>query len=168
MRVSQFNFLQTASPPVRWAMGLITALAAFGITLLLPPGQRTPYLIAYPGVVLSAWIFGVGAGATCAIASGTIIELFTRFTHMAIAGPIPAGSPYRLIIFVLGSVMVTWFSQQVSKLRQRNATEELQRKLELAAVEQRLVEEGERARMALHERETRLQMALRGGQIGLG
>ncbi|MBV8114538.1 MAG: PAS domain-containing protein [Silvibacterium sp.] len=168
MLKSQLNLLQTESPPVRWAMGLITALAAFGIALLLPPSHRALYLIAYPGVVLSAWLFGVGAGVTCAIASGTIIELFAHYSHLVVVHrSIPSGSPSRLIVFVIGSVTVTWLTQQVSNLRQQNATEELRRQLELGAAEQRLAEERQRADMALHERETRLQMALRAGQIGL-
>lgn len=167
MLKSQLNLLQTASPPVRWGMGLFTALAAFGIALLLPPSHRASYLIAYPGVVLSAWLFGVGAGVTCAIASGTVIELFAHYSHLVINRPIPSGSPYRLILFVIGSVTVTWLSYQISNLRQENATDELRRQLELAAAEQKLAEERQRGELALHERETRLQMALRGGQIGL-
>jgi PAS domain S-box-containing protein len=163
----QLNQLHTESPPVRWAMGLVTALATFGIALLLPPSHRAPYLIAYPGVVLSAWLFGVGAGVTCAIASGTIIELFAHYSQLVIIRPISSGSPSRLILFVIGSVTVTWLSQQVSNLRNQNATEELRRQLELAAAEQKLAEERQRADMALHERETRLQMTLRAGQIGL-
>jgi PAS domain S-box-containing protein len=164
---SQFSFLQTASPPVRWSMGVITALATFGIVLLLPPSHRAPYIIAYPGVVLSAWFFGVGAGIACAVASGAIIEFFVFYSHTVAVQPMPQQSIYRLSAFVFASVTVTWLSQQIARLRQQNATEDLSRKLELAAVEQRLAEERERAQAALHERETRLQMALRGGQIGL-
>lgn len=148
-------------------MGLLTALAAFAIALLVPPSYRSPYLIAYPGVVLSAWLFGVGAGVTCAVASGAIIELFTLYSHMVVLRPMPQESAYRLLLFVIGSITVTWLSQQVSRLRQQNATEELSRELERAAADQRLAEERERVQVALHERETRLQMALRGGQVGL-
>ncbi|HTD54343.1 MAG TPA: PAS domain-containing protein, partial [Silvibacterium sp.] len=167
MPKSQFNFLQNAPSPLRWAMGLITALAAFGIVLLLPPNHRAPYLVAYPGVVLSAWFFGVGAGIVCAVASGAIIEYLVFYSHTVPIRPVLNESGYRLVTFVVASVAVTWLSQQVSRLREHNATEELRRELELAAVEQRLSEERERAQTALHERETRLQMALRGGQIGL-
>ena len=167
MPKSQFNFLKTAPPVVRWAMGFMTALVTVAIALLLPPSHRSPYLIAYPGVVLSAWFFGVGAGITCAVASGAIIEFLAIYGHLTMTGPLPLGNAYRLTLFVIGSVTVAWLSQQVSRLRQQNATEELRRQLQLAAVEQRLAEERERAQAAVHERETRLQMALRGGQIGL-
>jgi PAS domain S-box-containing protein len=167
MLKSQINLLQSASPPVRWAMGLITALAAFGVILLLPPDHRSPYLIAYPGVVLSAWFFGVGGGIACAIACGAIIEYFVFYAHIVMVRPVPQGSAYRLLIFVTGSVAAAALSQQVSKLKQQNATEELNRQLDLASVEQRLAEERQRTEIALHERETRLQMALRSGQIGL-
>lgn len=64
-------------------MGLITALASFGIVLLLPPSHRAPYLFAYSGVVLSAWFFGVGAGIACAVTSGAIIEYFVFYSHTA-------------------------------------------------------------------------------------
>ena len=148
-------------------MGLIVALVAFGIALLLPPGHRPAYLVAYPGVVLSGWFFGVGAAITCAVTSGTVIELFSLYSKMAFFRPFPQGNTYRLFLFVIGSIAVAWLSQQISRLRQQNATEDLRRRLELADVEQKFAEERLRAHAALHERETRLQMALHGGQIGL-
>ena len=164
---SRLNFLITAPPLIRWAMGLIAAVLAFLVVLLLPPTHRLPYLVAYPGVVLSAWFFGRGAAITCAVASGAIIEYFAFYTHIVVVRPLPQQSLYRLSFFVVGSVAVAWLSQEISQLRQRNDTEELKRQLAAAAAERSLAEERERAQMAVHARETRLQMALTGGQIGL-
>jgi glucose-6-phosphate-specific signal transduction histidine kinase len=60
--------------PLRWLLGLIPAALSITLLLLLPPDQRSPYLLAYPGVVLSAWFFGLGGGVVSALASGIIIE----------------------------------------------------------------------------------------------
>ncbi len=167
MAKAQFNFLQDAAPPVRWALGLVAALAAFGMALLVPASHRPPYLFAYPAVVLSAWFFGVGAAISCAVTSGAVIELFALYGHLTAFQLVPQHSAYRLLVFLVGSITVTWLTQQISRLREQKATEELRRQLEVAAVEQRLADERVRAQVALRERETRLQMALRGGQIGL-
>ena len=167
MSKSQFDFLRNAPRPLRWMMGLIPSVLCFVITLLVHPAHRLPYLIAYPGVVLSAWFFGVGAGVTSALASGIIIEYFALYTHLLAVSPMPEQSEYRLAVFIIGSVAVGWFSQEISRLRQRNETEGLKRQLEAAAAERKLAEERERAQLAVHERETRLQMALKGGHVGL-
>jgi len=167
MSKNQFDFLKNAPRPLRWMMGLIPSVLCFVITLLVQPAHRLPYLIAYPGVVLSAWFFGVGAGVTSALASGIIIEYFALYTHLLAVSPLREASEYRLAVFIIGSVAVGWFSQEISRLRQQNETEELKRQLEMAAAERRLAEERERAQLALHERETRLQMALKGGHVGL-
>lgn len=167
MSKSQFDFLRNVPRSLSWTLGLIPAALAFLIILLLPPDHRSPYLIAYPGVVLSAWLFGVGAGVTCAVASGALIEYFVFYTQMVPVRPIPQESGYRLLIFIVGSVAVGWLSQEVSRLRQRNETEGLKGQLETAAVERKLAEERETAQLAVHERETRLQMALKGGHVGL-
>jgi PAS domain S-box-containing protein len=148
-------------------LGLIPPVICFLISLLLPPAHRVPYLIAYPGVVLSAWFFGVGAGVTSAVASGVIIEYFAHYTHLLGVSPLREQSEYRLLVFIVGSVAVGWLSQEVSRLRQRNETEGLKRQLEVVAAERRLAEEREHAQLAVHKRETRLQMALRGGHVGL-
>ncbi|MBV8629429.1 MAG: hypothetical protein JOZ83_00800, partial [Silvibacterium sp.] len=116
MLKSQLSFLHTSIPPLRWAMGLVTAFVAFGIVLLLPPTHRAPYLIAYPGVVLSAWFFGVGAGIACAVVFGAITEYARFHGYLAVIRPIPDGSTYRLFLFIVGSVTVAWLCQQVSRL----------------------------------------------------
>jgi len=167
MSRTETNLPRAVPPPLLWLKGLIPTAVSFLVILLLPPGHRSPYLFAYPGVVLSAWFFGVGACIVSALVSGTLIEYFIFYTHLVPVRPMPQQSAFRLLVFVIGSVAVGWLSQEVSRLRQLNETKDLRRRLERVAAERRLSEERERARVALQERETRLQIALEGGHVGL-
>jgi PAS domain S-box-containing protein len=154
-------------PPYRWLMGLIPAAISLAIILLLPAEHRLPYLIAYPGVVLSAWLWGVGAGIVCAASTGAAIEYLIYSLKIVKVIPLPEGSSLRLVVFICGSAVVVWLVQEISRLRERAETIELKRQLEQAAAERKLTEERERTAAEVRSRETRLQMALEGGHVGL-
>jgi PAS domain S-box-containing protein len=153
--------------PLRWLLGLIPAVLSLLILLLLPPDERSPYLLAYPAVVLSAWFFGLGAGTVCAVASGAMIEYFVYIPRLVPPGIRPEGSLTRLCIFVFGSFLVSWVVEHASWLRQRTQTVELRRELDKAEAERQLAEERSISRVAVHERESRLQIALEGGHVAL-
>ena len=163
---SQFS-LRDLPRPVRWVLGLVPAVLSIVALLLLPPEQRSPYLLAYPGVVLSAWFFGLGAGVVCAAASGVMIEYFVYVTHVIPHALHPTGSFTRFCIFVFGSFVVAWVVEHASWLTQRTQVVELRRQLDKAASERLLAEERGAAALAVRERETRLQMALDSGHVGL-
>jgi K+-sensing histidine kinase KdpD len=167
MSTTEGNLPRALPPPLLWLKGLIPAAVSFLVILLMPPGHRSPYLFAYPAVVLSAWFFGVGAGIVCAIASGALIEYFVFYTHVVPVQPIPQQSAFRLLVFIIGSVVVGWLTQEVSRLRQLNENKDLRRRLERAAAERKLAEECDSAQATVRERETRLQIALEGGHVGL-
>jgi PAS domain S-box-containing protein len=167
MSTTEGNLPRALPPPLLWLKGLIPAAVSFLVILLMPPGHRSPYLFAYPAVVLSAWFFGVGAGIVCAIASGALIEYFVFYTHVVPVQPIPQQSAFRLLVFIIGSVVVGWLTQEVSRLRQLNENKDLRRRLERAAAERKLAEERDSAQATVRERETRLQIALEGGHVGL-
>ena len=48
----------------RWLLTLGTAVAAVALRALLQPvlGDRLPFLLAYPAVVLASSLWGIGAG----------------------------------------------------------------------------------------------------------
>ena len=161
------HFLQEMSAPMRWLMGLVPAAIAMAVLLLIPPHDRTPYLIAYPFVVLSAWYLGLGGGAVCAIASGVSIEYFIYFSHAIPHEQVAQASPVRLVIFIVGSVLVGGLLRQASTLRRRADTQDLRLEIERLAANRRLSQELSSAATAVRERETRLQMALEGGHVGL-
>src|SRR5436305_8569456 len=83
------------------ALGCIPML----ITWAMPPNDRSPYIIAYPAVILSAWLWeAAGSIATAAIA-GLLIEHFMFSTQKIPLGPAVAGSSFRVAAFVLGSIL---------------------------------------------------------------
>lgn len=159
--------LRAMPRPVRWLLGLVAAGISIGIVILLPANYRTPYLIAYPFVVLSAWYLGMGAGAVCAIASGVSFEYFIFYSRLIPHAQVARVSPLRLLVFIFSSLLIGWLIRQVSSLRQSTETEDLKRQLDQAAVDQKLAEERSTAELAVRARETRLQMALEGGHVGL-
>ena len=148
-------------------MGLIPAAVSLAIIVLLPTDHRLPYLIAYPGVVVSAWLWGVGGGIVCAVATGASIEYFVYTLKLVEVTSLHAGSGLRLTVFIFCSAVVVWLVQEISRLRERAETIELKRQLEQAAAERKLTEERARTAAEVRNRETRLQMALEGGHVGL-
>lgn len=153
--------------PYRWLLGLIPAAIAILIVVLLPEHDRAPYLIAYPIVLLTAWFVGLGAATLCAVVTGVAVEYIifrsSVVPHMLVA----RFSPLRVVFFIAASVLVAWLLRQVANLRQRTENEELRRQLERAQQYRQLAEERTAAELALRERDTRLQMALDGGHVGL-
>ena len=152
---------------MRWLLGLVPAAVAMLALILIPAHDRTPYLIAYPFVVLSAWYLGLGGGAICALASGLSIEYFIYFSHAIPHEQVAQASPVRLVIFIVGSVLVGGLLRQASTLRRRADTQDLRLEIERLAANRRLSQELSSAATAVRERETRLQMALEGGHVGL-
>jgi PAS domain S-box-containing protein len=167
MPEKQHSRLRDMPRPLRWSLGLVPAVLSLGIMLLLAPDDRSPYLIAYPGVVLSAWFLGLGGGAVCAIASAFMIEYLVYITHFLPHSIHPQGSILRLCIFTFGSLMAGWVVERASWLRQRAQTLELRRQLDKIASDRQLSDARSTAAAAVRERETRLQMALEGGHVGL-
>ena len=55
------------------SIGLLFGGLAFCLTFALPRSVRSPYLVAYPLVIVSAWGWGVPAAISCAVAAGILI-----------------------------------------------------------------------------------------------
>jgi PAS domain S-box-containing protein len=153
--------------PLRWLLGLIPAIVSVMILLWLPPQERSPYLIAYPGVILSAWFFGLGGGAVCAFASAVLIEHLVYIPYIVPYSAEPQGSPLRVLIFMIGSLVVAWIVERTARVRQHAEIVELRRQVDSDAAERKLYRERSSAALAIGERESRLQMALEGARVGL-
>src|SRR6201988_4500844 len=153
--------------PYRWLLGLIPAGLAVLIVLLLPEHDRATYLIAYPIVLLTAWFVGLGAATLCAVITGVAVEYIIFRSSVVPHILVARFSPLRVVFFIAASVLVAWLLRQVANLRQQTENEELRRQLERAHQHRQLAEERTAAELALRERETRLQMALDGGHVGL-
>jgi PAS domain S-box-containing protein len=150
-----------------WLRGLLGVLAgalAFGLTRVLPVRQ-TPYLVAYPVVILGAWMLGRTGALAVALSAGALIEFFSPGPHPPHA---PVLSLYLgLGLFLLGAALVGSMTQRTAELRTREANADLRRKLEVASTERQIAAERQQASDALHERELRLNMVLEAGHVGL-
>lgn len=167
MPVREGFSLRTAPRPLRWLLGLIPAALSLLIIYLLPVDYRMPYLITFPIVVFCAWYLGIGAGIICAVVSGFGVEGFIRYAHVVPHASFVASSPLRLLTFVFCCMLVGGLMRQSSILRQRAELEGLRLQLERVAEERALAHERSIAAAAVRERESRLQMALEGGHVGL-
>jgi hypothetical protein len=65
---------ESSKTPPRWLLTLATAVVAIGLRALLQPvlGDKLPFLIAYPSVVLAASLWGLAPGVVVAVACATI------------------------------------------------------------------------------------------------
>jgi PAS domain S-box-containing protein len=147
-----------------WQRSLVGALAggiAFGLTRALPM-QQTPYLVAYPVVILGARMLGRAGAIAVALSSGALIEFFSLGPHAPTLGPYLG-----LVLFLLGSALVCSMTRTTAELEAREANADLRRKLEMASSEQQIAAERQQASGALHQREMRLNMVLEAGHVGL-
>jgi PAS domain S-box-containing protein len=160
-------FLKSLPAPLRLPLGLIPAALVVGIILLLPAEYRAPYFLAYLFSIVTCWYLGLSVGVVCSIASGIAIESFFALSPVIPRMFTDKMNIPRLLFFIGCTALVGSLMKRVNSLQERNEAEDLRRQLEQAQSESRLAQERALSAQALHERETRLQMALDGGHVGL-
>lgn len=156
--------LRKIAKPLRSLVGLLPAAITIDILLLLPGEYRAPYLIAFLFSIVTSRYLGLGAGSICAITSGIGIEFYLSVAPIVPHMLASRFNLLRMLFFILSSILVGWLIHKVSTLR-RNA--EMRRRLDKVVGDSRLAHERSTAAQAVRERETRLQMALDGGHVGL-
>src|SRR5580698_3487276 len=92
------------------------------VSVLMRPSNRSPYLLAYPAVILAAWVWGLPASVACAAVSGLLIEHYIFQTHQIALSPIPNGWVFRETIFLGGSLMVGALTRSAARQRQESVT----------------------------------------------
>jgi PAS domain S-box-containing protein len=137
------------------------------ISLMMEPSHRSPYLLAYPAVILSAWVWGLSASVACGAVSGFLLEYFIFHTHQISLAPIPNGWVFREIIFLGGSVMVGALTRSAARQRQESATANLNQRVQLAEVEAAIAIQKAVATELELENEVRSRLALDGANAGL-
>lgn len=148
-------------------LGACVATLPFIISLFMAPIHRSPYLLSYPAVVLSAWVLGLRGAIACAIISGSAIEYFIFTTHRINLAPDSRGWLFRESIFVFGSILVGTLTRAASKQMQDARTAGLQRELAFSQTEKQLAQEKARATELALENQVRVEMALDGANAGL-
>src|ERR1700753_2828532 len=91
--------------------GSLLGLVPYFASLLLSPSHRSPYLLAYPAVILSAWVWGLPGAVACASVAGAIIEQFLFTTREIDIAPSETGRMARLFMFLGGFFLLGFFSR---------------------------------------------------------
>jgi PAS domain S-box-containing protein len=167
---------ETASSPrsgkvIQWILraffgGLLGAAPLF-VTLLMRPSHRSPYLLAYPVVILSAWVWGLPASVACAAVSSLLLEHFIFQTGQVTLAPVPDGWAFREFIFLGGSLMVGALTRSAARQHQESVTANLNQRLRLAEARAAIAREKALATELALENEVRSRMALDGANVGL-
>ena len=137
------------------------------VSLLMDPSHRSPYLLAYPAVILAAWVWGLPASVACGAVSGALIEYFIFATGTITLSPVPNGWGFREFVFLSGSIMVGALTRSAAHQRQKSATANLNQRLRLAEAEAAVAREKALATELALENEVRSQMALDGANVGM-
>jgi PAS domain S-box-containing protein len=147
--------------------GALLGTVPYVASLLMSPSHRSPYLLAYPAVILSAWVWGLPGAVACASVAGAIIEHFIFTARQIDIAPSTTGWMARLFIFLAGSILVGLLTRSAAQQRERIATESFQQRLALLEAERKAANEREQAAELRLENEVRTQMALDGANAGL-
>lgn len=161
------HFLRAIPTPLRPLLGLLPAATSIAIILLLPNSYRAPYVIAFLFSIATSWYLGLAAGVLCAVACGVGIEFFLSLSAVLPRLLTDHVNLLRLLFFIGSVTLVGWFKQRVESVRRQSDIQNLRRQLEKVIGDNRLAQERSAAAQAMRERESRLQMALEGGHVGL-
>lgn len=157
---AQANFI------LRAVYGALVGTLPLLVSLMMKPEHRSPYVLAFPAVILSAWIWGLPSSVACAATAGALIEHYMFATHQVDLAPAPGNWMWREFVFVAGSILVGVLTRGAARQRQQTATATLKQKLALAEAERVAALEKERAAELRLENEIRAQMALDGANAG--
>ena len=152
---------------LRIVFGALLGTAPVLISLPLSPAHRSPYLLAYPAVIVSAWLFGPAAAVACAVFAAVLIEHYIFGAGRL--GLTQSSSLWfvRQFIFLLGSVLAGVATRFAAARREKQAGMIFERELRLAKAERDVAIERERANELARENDVRLSLALDGADVGL-
>ena len=153
--------------PVRIAFGALLATVPVLISLALKPTHRSPYLLSYPAVIVSAWLFGPSASVACAVLAAVLIEHYVSGGGRS--GLTPGSSVWfvREFVFLLGSVLAGVATRFAAARREKQAGLVFERELRLTQAERDVAVERERANELARENDVRVSLALDGADLGL-
>jgi len=132
----------------------------------MDPNHRSPYLLAYPVVIFSAWVWGLPASIASAAVAGLLIERFMFSTHRVTLAPTASAWLFRESIFLAGSILVGALTRSAARQKERIATAELEQRVRAAEAEAIAATEKARATELALENEARELMALDGANVG--
>ena len=108
---------QRLKTPPRWLLTLAAAVGAVGLRTLLQPvlGDKLPFVIAYPAVVLAASLWGIASGVAVALACAVVAVVpWLPPTVPSAERPMHVGAYLLVTIFIscMGLFGVSLFSAE--------------------------------------------------------
>ena len=112
--------LLTFSKTAQYAFAVLVVILAsllrdFGNPIL---GEKVPFILFYPTVVLAAWFGGLGPGLLATVLSGFIAWYVFMPPTYSLALSDPSGSA-QLIIFLLASTMISFLAESMHSMKRR-------------------------------------------------
>lgn len=167
VRVIEMDPKKLKSHLLRAVFGAALGCVPFIVTLLMPVNHRSPYVIAYPAVILSAWLWETSGSVATALVAGLLIEHFIFATHQVSLAPTANAWGFRQLAFLLGSVLAGTLTRRAAQQRDRHARLAAERELSLARAEREIAAEKENSRDLARENEVRTELALEGADLGI-
>ncbi len=153
---------------VRFLLGCLMACGATELTASIAPLRGFPLMVAFPTVILAAWFLGMWGAAGCAMTDAALVNAFlTRSEFRFSFSTGNALQEFRLVAFVLITLLLGWSVRRLAQQKAALASQELNRQLQLAESERKLAEERTRATEELRYRDNVLQVALKASGMGL-
>ena len=112
----------TSSKTAQYAFAVLVVILASLLRDFANPilGEKVPFILFYPTVVLAAWFGGLGPGLLATVLSGFIAWYVFMPPTYSFALSDPAGSA-QLIIFLLASTMISFLAESLHSMTRRAA-----------------------------------------------
>jgi PAS domain S-box-containing protein len=112
--------LLTFSKTAQYAFAVLVVILASLLREILNPvlGERVPFILIYPTVVLAAWFGGLGPGLLSTVLSGFIAWYVFMPPTYSLALSDPSGLA-QLIIFLLASTMISFLAESLHRMKGR-------------------------------------------------
>ena len=110
----------TSSKTAHYAFAVLVVILASLLRDFANPilGEKVPFILFYPTVVLAAWFGGLGPGLLATVLSGFIAWYVFMPPTYSLALSDPAGLG-QLIIFLLASTMISFLAESLHSMRRR-------------------------------------------------
>jgi len=133
----------------------------------MPPSHRSPYLLAYPAVVLAAWLWGTAGAVSCAAIAGAVLEHYIFSARQINLSPASTAWITREIFFIAGSLMVGLLTRNAALQREKIAASAWEIEVRGLRAEKAAEVAKKQAAELLLENEARAHMALDGANAGI-
>ena len=152
--------------PIRGVLGVFPAALFAYVTFGVSAYHQAPYVLCFAAVIFSSWYLGMASGVVCAVTSGLLTDYFLASPPFSFTLLRP-DHLLRFVTFLVVSILLGWCTRTLGRQSELFANRQLTEHLELAASSHHLLSEHEEALQQLRDKDSRLQLTLQAGHVGL-